>query len=345
MQETMTQVFLLLRRFLIISGHTSTKPLHCMKNMQVSGKNAKVVGRRSKKQSSVCWIKGQWNQEEDRKLIMLVKQYGERKWAEIAEKLEGRVGKQCRERWNNHLRPDIKKDSWSEEEERILVDTHARVGNRWCEIAKRIQGRSENAIKNHWNATKRRQNSKRKNKKTKSSINGKPHILEDYIRSKTQIITNSNPTIGSISTTDTTPHITLSQDSAAYPLNPVFYEPFANELLSMQQIFTENVEASKHPKISPTSYLDYCQMNVDDVANLTPELFKLRMNSKFHANEEQLSGGTTREAFVGRCSLRHISQHGDRSYRRQLLKVANAANTPRTKGILTKAHINKIITK
>jgi len=37
-----------------------------------------------------------------------VKQYGERKWAQIAEKLEGRVGKQCRERWHNHLRPDIK---------------------------------------------------------------------------------------------------------------------------------------------------------------------------------------------------------------------------------------------
>ncbi|KHN46161.1 transcription factor MYB119 [Glycine max] len=267
--------------------HINQTPTLCMKNMQVSGKNAKVVGRRSKKQSSVCWIKGQWNQEEDRKLIMLVKQYGERKWAEIAEKLEGRVGKQCRERWNNHLRPDIKKDSWSEEEERILVDTHARVGNRWCEIAKRIQGRSENAIKNHWNATKRRQNSKRKNKKTKSSINGKPHILEDYIRSKTQIITNSNPTIGSISTTDTTPHITLSQDSAAYPLNPVFYEPFANELLSMQQIFTENVEASKHPKISPTSYLDYCQMNVDDVGECEYSL-QYPDNNNMHLNDTSL---------------------------------------------------------
>jgi len=38
----------------------------------------------------------------------LVKQHGDKKWAEIAEKLEGRVGKQCRERWSNHLRPDIK---------------------------------------------------------------------------------------------------------------------------------------------------------------------------------------------------------------------------------------------
>ena len=43
-----------------------------------------------------------------RTLIQLVMQHGERKWAVISEKLEGRAGKQCRERWHNHLRPDIK---------------------------------------------------------------------------------------------------------------------------------------------------------------------------------------------------------------------------------------------
>ncbi|XP_024926543.1 transcription factor MYB119 [Ziziphus jujuba] len=161
------------------------------------------VGKRGKKGCSpeTVLIKGQWTEEEDRKLIKLVKQYGIRKWARIAEKMVGRAGKQCRERWRNHLRPDIKKDSWSEEEERILVEAHEEIGNRWAEIAKRIQGRTENAIKNHWNATKRRQNSRRKNKQTQtsSSANRKHQscILQNYIRSKT--FTTNSPTTSSSS--------------------------------------------------------------------------------------------------------------------------------------------------
>ncbi|XP_076902205.1 transcription factor MYB98-like [Bidens hawaiensis] len=52
--------------------------------------------------------KGQWTKEEDRVLKEMVEKYGERKWSYIAQILRGRIGKQCRERWHNHLRPDIK---------------------------------------------------------------------------------------------------------------------------------------------------------------------------------------------------------------------------------------------
>ncbi|XP_022926545.1 transcription factor MYB98-like [Cucurbita moschata] len=161
---------------------------HFQKATMNKNVNFSSLLRTSKGQKKPNVIKGQWTVEEDRfdicveknrVLVQLVEQYGTRKWSHIAQTLPGRIGKQCRERWHNHLRPDIKKDTWSEEEDRVLIEAHAEIGNKWAEIAKRLPGRTENSIKNHWNATKRRQYSKRKCR----SKYPRCSLLQDYIKS------------------------------------------------------------------------------------------------------------------------------------------------------------------
>ena len=105
-----------------------------------------------------------WTQFEEEVLLKIVESRGAKAWSSVARELnamahEGiavRLGKHCRERWYNHVDPSLIKGHWTEEEDSFIVMQHQYLGNRWSEISRLMQGRTENSVKNRFKSLVRK---------------------------------------------------------------------------------------------------------------------------------------------------------------------------------------------
>ncbi|KAK3122352.1 hypothetical protein QOZ80_8BG0668470 [Eleusine coracana subsp. coracana] len=138
--------------------------------------------------------RGPWTTEEDKKLISFILAHGHCCWRAVP-KLAGlvRCGKSCRLRWTNYLRPDLKRGLLTTAEEQIVIDLHAKMGNRWSKIAAKLPGRTDNEIKNHWNTHI-------KKKLVKMGIDPATHQLLDNTKAATS---QSSATMESAKSNDT----------------------------------------------------------------------------------------------------------------------------------------------
>ncbi|XP_010940754.1 transcription factor LAF1-like [Elaeis guineensis] len=111
------------------------------------------MGCRSCEKPKVNYRKGLWSPEEDQKLRDYILEHGHSCWSAVPVKAGlQRNGKSCRLRWINYLRPGLKRGIFSQEEEEIVINLQARLGNKWSQIAMHLPGRTDNEVKNYWNS-------------------------------------------------------------------------------------------------------------------------------------------------------------------------------------------------
>jgi len=117
----------------------------CHSSFRIQRMSAPNMGQRSKRK------RGPWSHEEDQYLLQLIDQLGASNWVRIANMVQYRSAKQCRERYHQNLKPSLNHGPITPEEGEVIERLVHEMGKRWAEIARRMHGRSDNAVKNWWN--------------------------------------------------------------------------------------------------------------------------------------------------------------------------------------------------
>ncbi|KAH0793122.1 Myb-like DNA-binding domain containing protein [Histomonas meleagridis] len=118
-------------------------------------------------------LKIKFTEAEDDKLSKLVSIFGCKDWIMISKLMETRNPRQCRERWKNYLNPELRKDPWTPEEDKLLCQKHDELGAKWNKIARFFNNRSDNSLRNRWMLISRRK-SKMQNDSVENQITCKP---------------------------------------------------------------------------------------------------------------------------------------------------------------------------
>ncbi|KAK4724145.1 hypothetical protein R3W88_026924 [Solanum pinnatisectum] len=212
--------------------------------------------------------KGLWSPEEDEKLINHITKYGHGCWSSVP-KLAAlqRCGKSCRLRWINYLRPDLKRGTFSQQEENLIIQLHSLLGNKWSQIASRLPGRTDNEIKNLWNSSI-------KKKLRQKGIDPNTHKLLSVVENEEKVsaISKGSSELNFIESHENSNYgiqtdksklslVTMTMDR--YPSNtttsaaPLTHEFFLERFVTTHETST----ASCNKPLELASYLSFRQLN------------------------------------------------------------------------------------
>ena len=136
---------------------------------RTSGAQDDAAGTTNKR-SPTDQKRGPWNQGEDSRLINLVAHWGVGKWVEISADVCGRSPKQCRERWHQNLDPNLNHSPINETEGMFIEAQVSVIGKKWADIARMLERRSDNAVKNWWNGGNNRRRRIEENARKAASL-------------------------------------------------------------------------------------------------------------------------------------------------------------------------------
>jgi hypothetical protein len=100
--------------------------------------------------------RNRFTQDDDQQLLQLINQYGILNWNVIAEKMISKNARQCKERWDNYLNPNINNSGWTFEEDELLLKKYEEFGSKWVKIAKHFNNRTDTQCKNRIQKLQRR---------------------------------------------------------------------------------------------------------------------------------------------------------------------------------------------
>lgn len=134
-------------------GNVLSNPINNTVNVIEVPTAGPLGGIRKYYYSETLIVKGPFSSDEDELIKQFVAQNGAKNWPEISKLIPHRNAKQCRERWFNHLSPNVVHKPWTYEEDLLIYQRFQKYGSKWAKISKALPGRTDCAIKNRYNSS------------------------------------------------------------------------------------------------------------------------------------------------------------------------------------------------